>query len=341
MSNYVQKPDEFIIEKVIKCAYNEIELETIRNSGYIFGGFVRDEIRGVLPNDIDISFKTLANTNNFIKAIRSKKEFNKIIMKTFNSSEKYSINKNIHSIKTLIITIVIGAIPFIYTGLDVNISIDIVIIKPNINIEPPFNNLDMLCNSFIKTKEGIRLSRHTGKKILDNLSDSEQIIIAAEIINLIRKSETYLCFGHITDQNIVLEIALKRLLKLKDRFTFLNLPFGIELYNKEGCCIEYCDTKYTKETHIAYTLFPFNKNNNTSKKAFYCLNCLINHLNSKIKLQEGTEFKDNLIFKCPLNNNIDFSICEKKFNKFILELLSMHNINLKLEILPELISTEA
>jgi hypothetical protein len=328
METYKQTLNEELVNKVKSQAYKEIEKILFENGGSIHGGYVRDEIRGVLPEDIDVSFKKSTDNDNFIKAIKDKKEFNEVSITKLDKQGKYNFNSNIHSIETLDIKILIGYIPFIYDGLAVYISIDIVIIRSDIIIEPPFNNLDMLCNAFIKTKEGIRLSNRTGKKILDELDSSNRIIVAAEIIKLIRKSETFLCFGLSTDDHVcefedteLNIVALRRLLKLKDRFKFLNLPFGTKLYDGTKCEIAYCSKEdYTSQTMLAYTLYPRDKKDK-NKNATYCFECMMSHLKAQHEIMINLDTYDNFTLRCPLRNQISFSKCESSFIEFIKQVL--------------------
>ena len=331
MESYSQTLNEELVKKVKSQAYKEIEIMLFANEGSIHGGYVRDEIRCALPDDIDVSFKKNSDTDNFIQAIKNKKEFNEVSVITFSNGGKYNFNSNIHSIKKLEITMLVGTIPFIYKGLDVHISIDIVIIRSDIIIEPPFNNLDMTCNAFIKTKEGIRLSRNTGKKILDELNDSDRIIVAAEIIKLIRKSETYLCFGPSLNNVTISEVALRRVLKLKNRFSFLNLPFGTELYDGTKCQIAFCSKDdYTPQTILAYTLYPHNnkgsKKKASDKKATYCFECMMCHLKAQHEIMIQSDTMDNFTLRCPLRNPINFLTCETSFVEFIKQLLNKYDI---------------
>lgn len=354
MDTYISTINDTFIKNIKSKAYKDIEKILFKNEGSLHGGYVRDEIRGVLPEDMDVSFKNTTHKDNFIKTIKSKKEFNEILIKKLDKRGKYNFNSNIHSIETLDIKIIFGYIPFIYDGSEVCISIDIVTIIPNLTIEPPFNNLDMLCNAFIKTKDGIRLSNSTGKKILDELDNTNRIIVSAEIIKLIRKSETYLCFGipsssydqdqepdtsnsldssfssnYQYEENILNIVALRRFLKLKDRFHFLNLPFGTKLYDGKKCEIAYCSKEdYTPKTILAYTSYPSIKKGNkksSNKRATYCFDCMIGHLKAQHDIMLNKDPDNEFSLRCPLRNPINFSTCEESFEKFIKEILQSKN----------------
>ena len=78
MESYSQTLNGELVKKVKSQAYKAIEIMLFANEGSIHGGYVRDEIRCALPDDIDVSFKKNSDTDNFIQAIKNKKEFNEV-----------------------------------------------------------------------------------------------------------------------------------------------------------------------------------------------------------------------------------------------------------------------
>jgi hypothetical protein len=286
----------------------------------IFGGYIRDDINKTTPSDIDVCLKLTKQVDetkkyqemeNLIKVISNIKEFNNVNTKFENG--KYHLFPNICNIITLTITIVVGHIPFIHEGIKLNINVDIVVIKHDVDIEPPFRHLDMSCNAIIKTREGIRLSRHTGVQILDELSDENRIIITAEIIKLIKKSKGYLIFNYDPSTVNVREISLRRFLKIRPKIEFLNLPFGEQLYNKDdgGCIIPHCSTEYTPSTNVLYT--------ECKIKNIYCENCMIQHLAKQEKnFKQG--YNNEIV--CPYRVKIDFTLCKEKFIDFVRNILN-------------------
>ena len=311
---------EEIITEVTKKAFKIIEKEALKFNCTIFGGYVRDKINNTTPSDIDICFKLKKSIyedekykefDNFIKVIRNIKEFNNIKQEC--NHGKYHLFPNIDRIIKLTITLVLGNIPFVHDGIKLNINVDILCISHDVDIEPPFKHLDMSCNALIETSAGIRLSRHTGIQILDELSDENRIIITAEIIKLIKKSKGYLIFNYDPSSVNIQEVSLRRFLKIRPKIKFLNLPFGEQLYNKdEGKCkIPYCSTEYTSLTNVVYT--------ECKIKNIYCENCMIQYLAKQHEnFKQG--YHNELV--CPHKVKIDFTLCKEKFIDFVKNILN-------------------
>jgi len=321
---HLPKITEEIITEIKIKAYQKIEKVVLEHNGIIYGGYIRDMINNTTPSDLDVCFKLknlpyedirCQEIDKLIKVIKNIKEFSDIVQEE-NRNGKYHFNSNIHKLITLSITMVCGYIPFIHEGIKLNINIDIVVIRHDVDIEPPFKHLDMSCNALIKTQEGIRLSRHTGVQILDELSDENRIIITAEIIKLTKKSKGYLIFNYDSSSIInIQEIALRRFLKIRPKIQFLNLPFGEQLYNEDDgkCKIPYCSTEYTLSTNVVYTI--------NKVKNIYCENCIIEYLiNEHEKLQEE-KYNLNKELVCPYRVKIDFTTCKQKFIDFVKDIL--------------------
>jgi hypothetical protein len=318
------KITEKIIRDVKLKAFQRIEKEVLSHNGIIHGGYIRDMINKTTPSDIDVCF-TLKNSpdrdiryqdiDKLINVIKDIKEFNEIIKEEYRNG-KYHFNRNIHKLITLSITIVLGHIPFIYEGIKLNINIDIVVIRHDVDIEPPFRHLDMSCNALIKTQEGLRLSRHTGVQILDELSDENRIIITAEIIKLIKKSKGYLIFNYDPSSVNVQEVALRRYLKIRSKIKFLNLPFGEQLYNKDDgeCKIPHCSTEYTPSTNVLYT--------ECKIKNIYCEKCMITYLTKQHEIFQEINYHTGKELVCPYRVKIDFTLCKEKFVVFVKNILN-------------------
>lgn len=310
-----------IINDIKLIAYAKIKTIVLKHNGIVHGGYIRDiiKLKRITPDDLDVCFKLndspykdirYEQIQKVIKEIKETDEFHNIIQEEHKNG-KYHFNSNIHKLITLSITIVIGHIPFIHEGIKLNINVDIVVIRHDVDIEPPFRHLDMSCNALIQTREGIRLSRHTGVPILDELSDENRIIITAEIIKLIKKSEGYLIFNY--DQSSVnyKEVALRRFLKIRSKINFLNLPFGEQLYNKDDgeCKIPHCSTEYTPLTNVLYT--------ECKIKNIYCEKCMITYLTKQHEIFQERNYNTDKELVCPYRVKIDFTTCKQKFIDFV------------------------
>ena len=320
----IPKITEKIIKDIKLKAYAKIEEIVLKHDGIVHGGYIRDITKKITPADLDVCFK-LENSqyreirykkiDNLIKDIKDIKEFVSIIQEEYRNG-KYHFNRNIHKLITLSITMLLGHIPFIHEGIKLNISIDIVVIRHDVDIEPPFRHLDMSCNALIKTREGIRLSRHTGVQILDELSDENRIIITAEIIKLIKKSEGYLIFNYDPSSVNVQEVALRRFLKIRSKIKFVNLPFGEQLYNKDDgeCKIPHCSTEYTPSTNVLYT--------ECKIKNIYCEKCMITYLTKQHEIFQERNYNTGKELVCPYRVKIDFTSCKEKFVDFVKNILN-------------------
>lgn len=336
-----------IFSQIKNKIFNIVKKAIFNRNGIIFGGAVRDTIisehykelynkhikdtntktstkkfwdetfhpetalRTILANDIDVNFKSIEESQNFIEdlthlCIEENVSFKKIVNKT---NLKYGIDVNVDK---YVMTIDVGKIPFIFDGYSFDIKIDIVI--PNNKQLPPFKNLDMLCNGFIMTKDGISLSNNTGT-YLDKLTTIEKTIESAKIMTNMIELKTSFCWkGKKEHKNGFLfhAHALKRIDKLINRkfpWTITNIPFKNEIATEENTCMEccICCANYEKNEMMSIVV--------CEEKFIECsrmhTKCFFKYMDYQIvEAYENAvcDFK-NFTLKCPVRTVIDFTKC--------------------------------
>jgi len=339
------------LAQVKRAAFENIKRLALEHNGIIFGGFVRDEYiseyytqkfrkeapddvrahmdkywddkympetkaRLLLPMDVDVSFLNQIEVDAFVHAIRQVPHFNRVISRNVYQSRYES--PMIESIQEVIITMKAGAIPYISEGKTICIKIDVVI-PNNKRLEPPFNSIDMLCNAFILTKEGKRMSRCTGT-MMDLYNDYERTMVSAQIIKDMRDFKALLVFStpNITRsaQNKLNLRALKRIQKMERRkfsWSFINMPFKTRTPSIDPapeacneCCI--CSCSFQENEHVVYT--EMRKEDAFIPSAHMHYKCCMQYLSHQ--MQRAEESPDNTrkyVFKCPFRQEIDFLKC--------------------------------
>jgi hypothetical protein len=347
-ANHIYKAN---ITKIKRRAYDEIKRKCFQHNGIIFGGFVRDEYiseyysakynkhynnsnrywdikhspetnpRLLIAKDIDISFKSQESANNFIEAIKDIKEFYEVCVvdRTYNTDNYSNVQSVLASIKQVFIYLRVGHIPFVNNGFIISMSIDVVV-PNNPLLQPPFNNLDVLCNGFIMTYEnGKQFSRNTGT-IIDNYSDYERAVIVPQILKDMFEFKTYICMTTNARNRFINIDALKRIKKLFDKnekWTILNMPFKKEIYTQEeGCEKAECPICYDSIDNnqiVAYTtsIKETDGEEIPTNKIHY--DCMMQHLDCQIHTVRNWTATSNehiFTFKCPFRNNISFVRCK-------------------------------
>jgi hypothetical protein len=299
-------------------------------------------LRTLTPNDIDVCMYSEYDLNNMMDEIKtlinnkfglSNVNFdNHLIAKDNNDY----IDRPCGSFHNYSFKILFGAIPYIFEGIEIDISIDIVLSECKY-LMPPFNKLDFVCNGFIMSNNNvINLSNNTGTEI-DRLSFVEkkkvEFMIIKDLINL--RTDYCMKFSKNVNPYIIVkynEQACKRIEKLiskKNMWSIRNLPIIIEqrmfdkiqetsfTESKEYCCI-CCDTIKNKDKTV--TLPVFDSKNKIMKGSYFHTDCFFKYLKSQIqnKISEislGEENLDNMFLRCPLRNNIDFD--SKNFSEIV------------------------
>jgi len=271
------------ILKEKKAIFHDLKARVFENNGVIFGGMVRDEIisehnkskfdkfrkteegkkqitknfsidfwnknihsesakRTLVANDMDVFFSNEDDKTAFCENLM--KNFTDIIIVSTGNVQYTGILSNIKH-DTVTISFNMGK-TFTYKGINLDINIDILTGSSAINLEPPFNNADMLCNMFIEDKTRVkRLSMNTGTYI-DKFNMLEKTIATAKIIKDITEYKTEICNKYLKSI-VTRDYAIKRYNKMiKNGWTIKNLPY--EVVNKThnscidiDCCI-CCDS---------------------------------------------------------------------------------------------------
>lgn len=242
--------------------YNDIEPVVYDFNGIIYGGYVRDKMiknyytelyytsrhleknfnnpkiakslikRIIIPNDMDIYFKSKLDAKKFIEELGTYGDITIIKNNDFTYTGIFSLIE--HREISLIIN-------------DEILIFDVSYPLPNMEdecneLEPPFNNLDMLCNGFLMDINGIRFSKTTGTYI-DDLGEYERKKEIANIRIDIYEMKTSL----IRVLKIEEPYLIKRIFKMINRkfgWTIINTPFII-IKNNDECICKKCN-EYSK-----------------------------------------------------------------------------------------------
>lgn len=342
------EPPTSLLTEIQKHGYKKVQDIALENKGIIFGGYVRDKIisehytkqylqkmnniviyanefddpywdvendpetshRLLLPNDMDVCFYSQSDVDMFIAKLRTVKDFDSIIVNDMTNISSYS-SPIIENVRRVIVCLKIGKIPFICPGKIVILSIDVVVPVKNIALQPPFSNLDMLCNGFILTDKGISLSNNTGT-VIDSYNYFDKTMASAQIIKDMVDFNTYLCFSPTSYNNINI-VAVQRIKKMEEnKWSFLNMPFITKTFTKEDdpndCCI--CRELFKEGDKTANTTSTNKEGHKiNSVKMHYgcCMKYIYHQKNSNIDAKPH----DTFTFHCPARNIIDFGGCNR------------------------------
>lgn len=339
-----------LVPRVKRNAFDKVRIVAFCNDGTIFGGAVREDLiaeyytnklikeeggnipanrpgrfwdanymphtkaRLLVPDDIDLSFRTVADADKFIQQIREVKEFSSIEVNDVTNENKYYMN-GIQSIREVIIELDVLS-NLLYENQKVSIKIDVIVGKHK-DVQPPFRNLDMLCNGFIERRDtGKVFSRHTGT-IIDRYSDYERSMVVCQILKDMMDFKTVLCFTTSYPQARFTRnlIAMKRIEKMQNKrvgWSFMNMPFETKLYREVNtdenqvteCAI--CTKSFQADDKIAYTTST--KDDKVISCPYMHYKCCMKHLNYQAK-QAPTYHREVFVFRCPFRNIITFSRC--------------------------------
>ena len=255
--------------KNIEVAQSLLKFQDLANLLWDTSIHPESSSRILISKNIDVFFNNNRSYIKFIRIIQNK--FDKIIVtEDINNNLLQIIDNNLSNIikcEKIIIEYVIGK-TFTFKGKIILIEINCYYIRSNFTginaIEPPFNKLDMLCNIFVHTKDGIRLSKSSGTDI-DIQNDYRKSYLSTIIKKQIVNYETYICSNVDYDYHksyIIKKIISMIEIKNGNSWKFNNLPYTIiksidvsdiildELY----CCICQEDLKdASKDLAIVYT----------------------------------------------------------------------------------------
>lgn len=306
--------------------------------------------RLILPNDMDIYFKRNTDGDEFIKKITSFVNVfngNIHIATTDNNSIanslKYTNNSLNAKIKHTKITITFyTARTFTFHGVKMVFTIDVLVgqktdnteIMLNVNnvydinnIEPPFYNLDFICNVFVMEKingnVSIRISNCTGTPI-DNMIFAKKTKIANDIINNIVLFKTE--FIRNIDNADTEYINCYRIIKMINRknsyyWCITNLPFTIfnkvdtpcDIDTKCTICLEDIkindDNKNVNFNDDDYVSINFTSTKITNNVLHF--NCFINYLKNEQYKKYRNPITNYIECRCPHRNPFNFKDCYK------------------------------
>jgi len=300
--------------------------------------------RLILPNDMDIYFKNNRDSDEFIDKITSFVNLynGQIMITDCNNSIinnfKYTnecLNTNFKHRKITIIFF-IGR-TFTFRGVKTEFIIDVINGERTIidtsrpqynidNIEPPFYNLDFLCNVFIMEKINgnivTRMSNCTGTPI-DDMIFSNKSKVANDIINDIVMFKTKFTrnINHIDTEFINCYRILKMITRAnKFNWNITNLPFTIFIkeyapYDIDTTCSiclenikindENKNDNYRNDNYV-YIASDCKRTNNVLHYS-----CFINYLKNEQKKKYRNPETRYIECRCPFRNPFNFKDCHK------------------------------
>lgn len=251
-----------------RAGYSLIEKHALESDGIIYGGYLRDEVikdectskfmklfkneriekywdktyhpetldRLLIPNDIDISFKTDDDLKTFIKKIRNENLFKIKKIKIEEENDSYgSYGCDFLNITRYKAVSFLGK-TFINKGHIIIFNIDVCISYTN--PEPPFHKCDMYSNCLVKDKNGIRLSNNSGIFDRDEkLKPHKAVMLTVKVIESIIKKETYVTIDNVDSESSA-KNAIKRILKMVSKdFTIKNISWLNKCKDKSEVCV--------------------------------------------------------------------------------------------------------
>jgi hypothetical protein len=360
---------EFSKNYLTKVIYDRAIHKVYDCNGVIFGGAVRDRVisnhytevynaqckdvydyrkfwnkqihpetvhRTMIPKDLDICVESEATAKKLAHEIKTlvTNDFGvsnvKAVYKYSQTPEKY-FNFPIASLTKLTFEVTVGAIPYISSGVVIDLSFDIVV-PHNRNIQPPFRKLDMLCNAFVMSKHGgITLSRHTGTA-MDKMSLIERKKIEVKILSDIIEFKTDFCldYGKYTRERVNYFRVIKyntdvfarvENMALKEKpWVIRNLPFDMEVEStgcSDTCCV--CLASFKKMSGKSAVFIKGSDNKSKVRGGYMHNACLFKYMRNQLDEEKSEvtnllyintpleEFRNrSFCFKCPMRNEIDF-----------------------------------
>lgn len=345
---------KIIIEKEKRAIFHNLKSIAIDNNGTIFGGMVRDEIisdhykkkfnefiakdnynipfskafwdttihpessaRTLIPNDMDVYFSSKNDADIFVEKINAL-SFDNVIIQDLETSTNYMDEKI--TLKKIKIEYYLGR-TFTYKGKLIVINVDCLYFPEYSiaykNLEPPFKNLDFLCNAFIRTKDGVRLSKNTGTQ-MDKMNTLERAQVTVGIMKQVVNFETEIATYKVSNSHEYTIVS--RSLKMIERkngpsWNITNLPFSFEkitnedIANEVSCLICLCEISDTNEMKAVV------KAQNTEGKLInscqmHC-KCMTNSLSHQLKNYNGK-------FLCPYKSHLRFLGNFPDYSKFLM-----------------------
>lgn len=287
--------------------------------------------RTLVPRDIDVYFSNRESSDNFIRELQLLCEMSKIDFVIENTADDPSNTDRTYGamlyVQKATLTHTVGFIPFLHRGFDITVEIDIVTSRYPISLQPPFKNVDFLCNGFIKTKHGIMYSQHTGTYI-DKLSQIERTAEILKIQQDMLEFKTNFCRFEGTKHNLSTLgkncYAYKRISKLLSKkqfpWTICNLPLKTQTVSSPDsdhtCCICLDDLAVGERfVHTETT----NAEQQKVKASISHISCMLQYLDAQMDealIVQRLDKKDKFTFVCPAARSpIDFTKCSCEYKK--------------------------
>lgn len=276
----------------------------------------KSSARTLVPNDMDVFFPTEKDAEDFAESIKVM-PFDSVVIDDTTYHTGYS--NTLLGTNKLHIKFFSGR-TFTFKGVPIEIKIDClhrttIYDSSRREIEPPFNNLDFVCNVFINTKEGIRMSRNTGTA-LDDMNVMERARISLGIMRQMVNFETELCTC--LENNPHEDRIVARIMKMCNknrnaRWKFNNLPYAVEaitsddIEKKSSCII--CQEDICK---LGTEKVVFKSLTSIGEQITSCMlhtECMNSYLDHQCKNLNGK-------FTCPLKSRIRFVGIVPDFGKF-------------------------
>jgi hypothetical protein len=320
--------EKFINKKLDFSEYWDLSYDTETNK------------RLIIPNDIDIFFKNQDNANDYIKNLEefAKTYFGRISVKLVSRSQNMFnyINSNLKLKHFKVnISIIIGR-TLSYSGRKLNLLLDIITVNNDLiigdslselymsNIEPPFYNLDFLCNIFvlqsINKKNIIRVSNCTGTP-LDTMEFTKKSFYLAKVIADIVTGNTQFLRNDIHSNAEF--INCYRIIKLIERpfpWNITNVPFKV--FKSKDIIADIEDTCYICMDEIKLTLENKEKliNNKyvsittTLKHQTVHFKCFMSYLQTEKNKRYINPDSGEIECRCPLRTPFNFKNCFQNVN---------------------------
>jgi len=365
MSSFVKV--EFNPDHIKNMLYSRVVSKVFNYDGVIFGGYVRDKIianhyrceynkthsnrweskkfwnkqyhpetvgRMLIPNDLDICVSDNISAKSLIDDIKVMifEDFDRGNVEISSCYTTQSDNKYfrlaVSSVTKVSFAIAIGKIPYISQGNIINVSFDIVV-RHNNRIQPPFGNLDLLCNMFILTKSGITISGNTGTKI-DSMSiiDKKKVELRVMTDMVVYKTEFCLNvkkFDTVSNYNYAVCDRLEKMSLKSPSWTVGNMPINMESSlvkscdtNKDMCCI--CMSGFKKANGTISVPIPCSTKTNIINGGKIHNACFFKYMKNQLAEEIiNNRFNpdnnlDNFLFKCPMRNQFSFTEYGDKIN---------------------------
>ncbi len=339
----------FNYAKEMRTYINKIKNIGFKHAGIIFGGLVRDEIisthyrqmfidkkidfnqywnpeydpetkhRLLLPNDVDIYFNSKEKANKFVREIvELLKNYhgNVNVVNIDNSINFKYMNENYNLKQYKINTYIEIGKTFTFRGIKIKLDMDVIYFDDtngtSLFVEPPFYNLDFLCNIFVMEEiNGYNVIRHSNSTgtPLDRMSLIQKTKKLLSIMDDIIHFKTQFVRNLDTlNAEFVNSYRIIKMMNKKEKWEITNLPFSvvsnISLTPKENktCCI--CLEEILEDDDI--NIIVMNKNSNK-----YHYDCFMEYLEKEKNKKYRNPKTNELECRCPFRTPFNFKDCYK------------------------------